>query len=234
MTTILQFSGGKDSLACLYLVKPLWPEITVVWVNTGDAFPETIAQMAAVNAMVPHFLEVNSDQPAQQSRNGYPSDLVPVWDTPTGRACDQSRDRSVQDPFACCGENIWQPMARAVRELGATTVIRGQRLAEAKKSTLRNGAHVDGVQYLFPIELWSDDEVVRFLEEQGVEIPAHYAYVNSSLDCQHCTAYLSENRGKFTYMKKHHPVLHREVVRRVTYLVDAAQSELDHLKGVLP
>jgi 3'-phosphoadenosine 5'-phosphosulfate sulfotransferase (PAPS reductase)/FAD synthetase len=233
MTTVLSFSGGKDSLACLYLARPAWDEMTVVWVNTGDAFPETIAQMEEVRAMVPHFLEVNSDQPAQQARCGYPSDVVPVWDTPLGRAADASRAFKVQDPFMCCGSNIWAPMMRAVKALGADTVIRGQRLAETKKSQLRHGDVVEGVRYLFPIEDWSDEAVVQFLDDQGVALPEHYAFVNSSLDCQHCTAYLGENQGKFTYMKQRHPALYRDVVQRVAYLVDATQAELGHLKGVL-
>ena len=47
----LQFSGGKDSLAVLYLCKEWWNKITVVWLNTGSAFPETIAQMEGIYSL---------------------------------------------------------------------------------------------------------------------------------------------------------------------------------------
>lgn len=230
--TLLQFSGGKDSLACLYVAKPHWDRMTVVWVNTGDAFPETIAQMAGIEALVPHFLEIKSDQPAQIVRFGYPSDLVPVWDTPLGRQSDSSRERKVQDPFSCCGTNLWKPMADAVKRLGATTVIRGQRVSEHRKSSVRNGDVIDGVRYVMPVEDWSNEDVFAYLERNNVDVPAHYAYVNSSLDCQHCTAYLNENAGKFQYMKERHPALHAELVGRLDYLIAAAENELQHLKGL--
>jgi len=35
VTEVLQLSGGKDSLACLYLLKPKWDDLIVAWVNTG-------------------------------------------------------------------------------------------------------------------------------------------------------------------------------------------------------
>jgi len=39
METVLQFSGGKDSLACLYLLKPRWHEIMVLWLSTPAVLP---------------------------------------------------------------------------------------------------------------------------------------------------------------------------------------------------
>jgi 3'-phosphoadenosine 5'-phosphosulfate sulfotransferase (PAPS reductase)/FAD synthetase len=49
---VLQFSGGKDSLACLLLLRPWWDRLTVMWVNTGAAFPETLELMEAVRSRV--------------------------------------------------------------------------------------------------------------------------------------------------------------------------------------
>jgi len=39
MRTILQFSGGQDSIALLYLMEPFWEDLTVVWADAGDASP---------------------------------------------------------------------------------------------------------------------------------------------------------------------------------------------------
>jgi phosphoadenosine phosphosulfate reductase len=50
---VLQFSGGKDSLASLQMVRDHWAKITVAWVNSGDVFPETIELMDTVRARVP-------------------------------------------------------------------------------------------------------------------------------------------------------------------------------------
>ena len=38
----LELSGGKDSVACLYLLRHQLHKITVYWLNTGDAYPETL------------------------------------------------------------------------------------------------------------------------------------------------------------------------------------------------
>jgi PP-loop superfamily ATP-utilizing enzyme len=42
---ILFFSGGKDSLACLHLLREYWDRVLVVWANPGEALPELRAQM---------------------------------------------------------------------------------------------------------------------------------------------------------------------------------------------
>ena len=40
MKTALQFSGGKDSLACIHLMRSHWDTLTVYHVDTGDLLPE--------------------------------------------------------------------------------------------------------------------------------------------------------------------------------------------------
>jgi phosphoadenosine phosphosulfate reductase len=227
---MLQFSGGKDSLACLWLLEKQWADILVAWVNTGDAFPETIAQMQAIRALVPNFLEIKSDQPAQIARAGYPVDLLPVWDTEFGRSLDDSRVNRYQPPFSCCGDNIWTPMLKAVREHGITLIIRGQRNAETKKAPVRNGDTEQGLQYWFPIEKWTDAEVVAFL---GERIPPHYQYLNTSLDCKHCTAYLSENRNKLAYARKVCADVADEVERRLRKIHADCAAELSAVRAAL-
>jgi 3'-phosphoadenosine 5'-phosphosulfate sulfotransferase (PAPS reductase)/FAD synthetase len=225
---VLLFSGGKDSLACLYLLRPYWERLTVLWVDTGDAFPETRDQMDAVAGMVPHFLHVKSDQPAQVRRNGFPADLLSAWDTPLGHSVEK-RTHRVQTPFHCCGENIWLPMDRATRELGATLVIRGQRATESKRAPIHDGTVVEGIEYRLPIEHWTGERVRNYLRDIGVPLPAHYAFVDSSLDCRTCTAYLSENRGKFEYLRRYHSALHDEMQGHLTTIREAAMAELAHL-----
>lgn len=228
---VLQFSGGKDSLACLYLLRPFWERISVLWINTGDAFPETLEQMRGIEALVPRFVEVRSTQPANLERYGPPADVLSAWDTPMGHMIDGDRPYRVQTPFACCAANIWTPLDQASRVLGATLVIRGQRNQETKKSPIRNGHVENGIEYCFPIETWTDGDVRGYLVEQGVELPAHYAFVNTSLDCQSCTAYLSENIGKFAYMRQRHPDLYAAVGKRLTYIRDAALAELRNVEA---
>lgn len=221
---VLQFSGGKDSLAALYFLKPCWNELTVMWCNTGDAFPETIRQVAKLAGTVKNVEIVTSDIEAQQRKYGSPADIVPVWDTAFGRQMDSSRTRRAQTPFACCSNNIWEPLHQAVKAGGYTLVIRGQRNAEAKKSTIRSGHREDGVEYWFPLEDWSDLDVLEFLAEQDVKLPLHYGYFNSSLDCMTCTAYLADNKGKERYLLERHPLAAERLEAKLA-LLDASVSE---------
>lgn len=229
----LQFSGGKDSIACLYLLRPYWDRLSVLWVNTGAAFPETIEYMSWVRAMVPNFIEVKSDQPSQVERDGYPSDIVTWWDTPLGRALDSARTGRVQTPTNCCRENIWVPMQEATMKLAPTLVIRGQRNDEQRKGMIRSGDVVDGVTYWFPLEDWSEADVFAYLKEVGAEIPVHYAYTKTSLDCWSCTAYLDENVGKRRYMKRIHPELYAAVTERLSTIARETEREMRVLHQAL-
>jgi len=229
----LHFSGGKDSLATLYLMRPWWERITVLWCNTGDAFPETRLQMDAIKQLVPHFQEVESDQPLQIAENGYPSDALSAWDTPFGAAIYEGRPHKAQAPLGCCQANIWAPMDRATRMLGATMVIRGQRNSERLKSPIRSGHVEDGIEYLFPLQEWTDEMVKGYLRDNDVALPPHYVYNNTSLDCQHCSGYLFDTVGKFDYMRKHHPTLHRKVVEIVRMNLNAVVWELRHARAII-
>ena len=142
---VLQFSGGKDSLACLSLLQPWWEKITVLWANTGDAFPETIEQMRRIRDAVPHFIEVRSDATAHIADYGWPVDVVPTTNTAVGKMLDGHDRPLLQHYTSCCGTNIWRPLCAAAADLGATLVIRGQRLDEHSRSSLLSGEIVEGI-----------------------------------------------------------------------------------------
>lgn len=210
MRTVLQFSGGKDSLACLYLLRPRWDEITVAWVNTGAAFPETIEQMQEIQKLVPHFLEIRSNQSIANA--GFPADVVPL-------------DVGFQSRYACCAHALWFPMMRAMNEMGATEIIRGQKKADSIKGPIRDGAVIDGVTYRFPLEDWTDADVYAYLKEVHAKLPPNYTEMHTSLDCWNCTAYLSENREKLGYMKRIHPEKFEIVNQRIRALRTAIHQQ---------
>ena len=225
----LQFSGGKDSLACLFVMRPYWDRLAVYWVNTGAAFPETIALMDEVRAMVPRFVEIRSDQPADLIENGYPVDLLPTWNAREVMPyVGESRVR-LQAFLACCFRNVMAPMQARMIEDGVTLVIRGQRTQEAAKSTVRSGAVDAGVEYLFPIEDWSGEDVRAYLADKPISLPENYADMDTSLDCWSCTAYLKDNIGKRRYMKRRHPEMYRVVSERLAVISRETQREVDNL-----
>jgi len=229
---VLQFSGGKDSIACLLLLKPWWHKITVVWVNSGDAFPETIAQMKDVRAMVPNFLEVKSNQPRQIANNGYPVDVLPIRASSYGKRVEPNDLPLMQAYANCCDQNLWFPMQQACKELGVTLIIRGTRLSDSKKAKCRSGDIVDGVEYFFPIENMSDHDVLEFVSDSSL-LPRNYPQMKTSLDCKMCTAYLCDNKEKLPYLRQYHPKIYAELTGRITEIKHAVKTELAYIEGVL-
>ena len=147
----LMFSGGKDSLACLHLVKDYLDKVLVVWVNTGANFPEIVEMMEKVKASVPHFFEIKTNQPESIKAKGYPVDVVPVNYTMLGQAVTSIKDLKLRSYFECCSENIWIPCNEEIYKLGVTGIIRGQRNSEAHKAPIKSGHIENGIEYQFPI-----------------------------------------------------------------------------------
>lgn len=200
---VFQYSGGKDSIASLSLLKPYWHKLTIVHVNTG-ALPEHAAQIQYLRDLGLKVVEVTPNIQAQISKNGLPVDLLPVRSLPLVQHLTQQSRPKLQPFIDCCMNNLMLPMQEATKALGATLIIRGQKAADAHKSPLKDGDVVDGVQYHFPVENWTDEEVLLFIEDSPF-LPANFHPSHGSLDCWFCTAYREESQWKDAYLQKHHP-----------------------------
>jgi len=225
---VLQFSGGKDSICCLLLLREHLHRITVLWMNTGAALPETLAQMELVRAMCPNFVEVAGRQPEQVEANGYPVDVLPVRNHRETQFLTQQQRVPLQGFLACCYANLMQPMHEATLAAGATLIIRGQKAADHHKSPVKSGDTMAGAEYWFPLEGWTDAQVMGYIKGSAL-LPAHYADANTSLDCWSCTAYLQENQWKLPYLKKHHPEKGAEVQRRLILIRQEIMNDLQHM-----
>jgi 3'-phosphoadenosine 5'-phosphosulfate sulfotransferase (PAPS reductase)/FAD synthetase len=220
----LAFSGGKDSWACLWLNRERLHEITVLWVDTGKNYPELLATVEAARQMCPIFVRVPADRDEQNRINGIPADVVPVQWTRVGQSMSGSKSVTVQPYLSCCFENISLPLHRAAIEHGITHLIRGQRDDEAHKSPSRHGAVVDGgITYLHPIEGWSSQDVLSYVGKH-MELPEHFKFKHSSMDCYDCTAYRRESADRVAFMQERHPELYAEYAARDAQL-NAALAE---------
>ncbi|ONC13599.1 phosphoadenosine phosphosulfate reductase domain-containing protein [Burkholderia pseudomallei] len=230
----LQFSGGKDSLACLYLLRPYWDRLTVMWSSRGDAYPEARELFEAVRSMVHDVIEVGGDEQWRAAAaNTWPADCVPARATWFGRMVEPRDDGfGLVNRYDCCLANFWKPMAEATAAGNFDLVIRGQRDDEAKRAPLTSGAtDGDGRVYLLPIQHWTKSDVLKYLRAQGVEVPRQYDYGMASLDCLHCTAYLDENGGKLRYLRDFHPEVALEYERRLR-LIQAEQEQQARLMKI--
>ena len=231
----LLFSGGKDSLACLHLLRPFWPKLFVVWVNTQAVLPEQLNFMASVAKLVPHFVEVDSNQPEHLALFGLPSDVVPLRSTLLGTQITQARPVNgvlVQSSVECCTANLWYPAAIALQKLGATLVITGQRNDDKRKSLALHGAQAGGLTYCYPVRDWTAKQTVDFLTLIDVALPAYYTMGRHSLDCWSCTAYLDESAGRMRYLRENYPDKFQAVKSGIMAVLDAVKAESMHMENL--
>ena len=223
----LQFSGGKDSTAALYLLKEDWPEMTVYWLNSGDAFPETIAFVRRVAQELPHFVEVAGDVHQAIAESGIPADIIPFDASDFAKTAMLPEIARLQNRGMCCFRSKMQPlMARMISD-GITTIIRGQKLADRYKSPIRSHQVAAGFRFLFPIETWTDDQVHEYLDKIDRMPPLYESGVLRSGDCMTCSAWLGDNRPN--YLRAHHPEKAAILAQRLAIVAQATRPSLINL-----
>ncbi len=222
----LQLSGGKDSIACLFMMREHWDRLTVYWCNTGDAFPETVALMGEIRAQVPRFVEIAGQQPAVIERFGIPTDILPASATPMGVA---NGGIPMQDRYSCCLRSLMLPMHERMIQDGITLIIRGQKAADRLKGPLRSGDVDGGIEYLFPIEGWTDGQVLAYLREQDAPLPRFYEVMGSSPDCMTCSAYWETGAAK--YLKRYHFEQFKVVQARLDAINEAVAEHIQNFNA---
>jgi 3'-phosphoadenosine 5'-phosphosulfate sulfotransferase (PAPS reductase)/FAD synthetase len=231
--TVLQFSGGADSLAALFVKASEWDEITVLWCNTGSAYPDTMMLMDKVRAMVPHFQEVLSNKASWEHLHGTAVDLLPERASILGSLLHKDTPRLYTSFLSCCASNLWAPLERATIALGATRVIRGQRNDERRKTPIMSG-HVDrlGITYEFPIEDWTQADVLKYCKDVCPDLlPESYSKGElTGHDCWDCIAYLDENVQRIRNLP---PVMRARVQRRLEEYHATLQPDYSALRGLL-
>ena len=225
----LQFSGGKDSTACLYLMRPWWDRVTVYWLNTGDAFPETVEAIERARAVVPRFIEIPGLLAETIAAHGYATDLTPATSTALARAAN-SGGAPLIDRFSCCYFSLMEPMMRRMLDDGITLIIRGQKDADAMRGPLRSGDSLPGMpEVLYPIEDWTDEDVLAFLRGKGIPLLRFYLEgMTTAPECMRCSAWWGD--GRAAYLKRHHPQAYQDYQDRLGVIVHALLPHFDLLQ----
>lgn len=221
--TALAFSGGKDAMACLHLMRGQFD--CAIHVDTGYYLPETKACVEYAASLVPVMHIVTTDRKGQNEREGIPADVVPIDWTRTGQEFWSKKQITIQSYLDCCFQNRMQPLWEKAKSLGVTRLVSGTRSQDGGNHAIRNGLIFDGIERVHPIEGWTDKEVLEYLEGK-MDVPAHYYQVlsQSSLDCYDCTAYRLKSQDRIDWMRTRHPEAYAQyAVRRDA--IDAALAE---------
>ena len=219
-----QFSGGRDSIAALYLMRDFWPRMVVYHLDAGDQFPETREVVRQVGLDVPiriirgWALEVRAEF-------GLPTDLLPVDNTELGLMVSGQAQRLI-GRFECCVRSLMAPMHERMVADGMTLLVRGTRADEFKGDMpARSGTTQNGIEVLFPIEEWSADMVDEFIALHGLPVPNFYAQgMTQAPECMGCTAWWSEGRKQ--YLKRNYPAHHAEYLHNISIVRNAVRRQL--------
>lgn len=226
----LHFSGGKDSTAILYLLRPWLDNITVYWCDTGDTCPETVAVIEEVKEWIPKFRTIKSNSKQWRKENGIPSDIVPVCSHVLGVSYGMS-ETLISNKFDCCYNNLMLPMHNAMIEDKVDLVIRGTKLTDTGKVPAEG--KTDFYKILLPIKEWSHDDVFRYLEE--VDAPKNAIYEDfkgiSAPECLTCSAWWDDN--KTNYLKKYHPKEYDEYRNNLRLIAGNVVKNMKHLNEEL-
>lgn len=228
----LLFSGGKDSLTCLYKCKPYWDKLYVLWANTGKNFPEIEEFMEEVKAMVPHFIECRSNQDAFVKTVGYPTEVAVTRALPEHRAfCTMANRQSVVTKHQCCNHNLWRPIQGLLDASGCTGFVKGQRGDDPYNDTWQQFVDIAGhkCEMYYPCRDMKEEDCIEYLESQGINLTDRFFIGRTSLDCWDCTGYWEYVPKRMEYMAKHHPEKHEYVVKIFKNIKDDVKESVGYL-----
>lgn len=226
----LSFSGGKDSLAVVYALRPHLDRVTLYHLDTGDLLPEIREIVAHVRSFAPNFVHIQGNVDAWMSKNGLPTDLLPYSAHDVGRAAGQANVR-LTSRYSCCGANLWVPMWERLKADGITLLIRGTKTADLKRMPAKTGETHDGIELWYPINDWSHDDVFAYLREVGAPHNRIYDTMTNAPECARCSAWWGE--GRAAYLRKHHPALFTEYTARLRTVTGEIMESVNSLNREL-
>lgn len=202
-------SGGKDSLATYFYLKETYPDtkFNTLWVDTKQNFDETLKIVHAISHLEKeNFIRLEVDQEENIKQYGYPSDIVPIENSHEYATFTTTPlyNFKIQSKLSCCQRNIMIPVFNYAMENGFDLIVMGDRKQEKAGNAIKDGDSVHGIHFHYPIYEWSTEEVLEYLSKI-IEIPEHFHFRHSSLDCKNCTAFLDETKDVKKLLKDKYP-----------------------------
>lgn len=235
---LFQFSGGRDSLCTLFLLyESGCSNFDIVWVNTGDAAPETTKLVNYIKTLWGDRLyEVRTDSRTWRKTNGDPSPLVRCEEAFPWVAECSNEQYHVQPQSSCCAANVMNPMHEFTVGGGYDLVIRGNRGSEPLKTAAGHLQKTDAPYTLaYPIYDWTTPQVDMYLVKRNM-LPSFYDFMDSGVDCMTCPAFWGNGHQK--WLATYYPDVAQErqhnIEKLMSYMSNVIQlgfNELD-LRGV--
>jgi len=188
---VVAFSGGKDSLVVLHIVRQYYPQVAVCFNDTGIEYPETKAFIK----QIAKDWDLNLITTSYYKKTFW--DCVEQYGFPE-KTKSHFKDRGKQYKAKCCYYLKEMPMRLAIRENGWLGMFTGTTAVESQKRMFV--AHQKGICYhtkhynlckINPILWWTQEEVWDFIRKENLPYNRLYDIGARRVGCMPCTAYLN-------------------------------------------
>lgn len=200
----VSFSGGKDSLVLLHLVRSIYPEVPAVFANTGIEFQEQVNFVRSFQNVtevhpIKHFPKI-----LKEDGIVFPSKEVAMYVRDAKKGCKYAingfkgldcegkeikyKQRfkkwayliecSVKISPVCCELMKERPLRDYEEQNGKSPII-GTRAEESFRRAvgwMKSGCNsFNGKRYKStPLSLWMEQDVMRYIDENGIKLSPMY------------------------------------------------------------
>lgn len=214
----VSFSGGKDSTVLVDIARKLYPDIPVVFVNTGVEYPEVVKHVRSFDNIT--ILRPTKPFHKILQENGYPvisknvSNVVGIvqrngWECKVAERFKPNNNYGRYDyskytylidaPFKisdiCCNYLKKLPSHKYERETGNHPIL-GTMAEESqtrKKIYLDNGCNAFNLSrpVSTPLGFWTEQDIFEYIVEYKLSIPSVYGDIIKDAQGNYCTTGLS-------------------------------------------
>lgn len=204
----LSFSGGKDSTVLFDIVKGIFPDVPAVYCDTGLEYPE-VREFALKNADVVLKPKMTFKQVLEQYGYPIPSKEQACYIRQARHSTEHMREIRlgssrysistkwlplINAPFEvsekCCDVMKKKPFKEYARETGRarmTAMMAGESSIRERRY-MKHGCNSfsDKNPSSMPMAIWFEQDVLRYIKQNGLEYAACYGdivEVNGSLRC---------------------------------------------------
>ena len=198
---VVAFSGGKDSLVVLDLVRRIKPDVVGVFENTTNEYPETLRYVKTISNIIELKPEISFQE------------CIKRYGLPMMKSAAKSHGNQ------CCIKLKEEPFRKYAIKNSVTLVFTGLTSDESRNRMMmlkRMGSLYfhkrDKIWKCHPIHNWSDHEVWRYIDFKKLDYNPIYDVLGKSArcGCRLCTAYLSWKERTSQYNEKDTHLLARK------------------------
>ena len=198
---VVAFSGGKDSLVVLDLVRRIKPDVVGVFENTTNEYPETLRYVKTIS----NIIELKPKISFQE--------CIKRYGLPMMKSAAKSHGNQ------CCIKLKEEPFREYAIKNSVTLVFTGLTSDESRNRMMmlkRMGSLYfhkrDKIWKCHPIYNWSNYEVWQYIDFKRLDYNPIYDVLGRSArcGCRLCTAYLSWKERTSQYNEKDTHILARK------------------------